>query len=196
MSAREQHPRHAASETNDLDQRFDTLVRREYARLAALAQMMLQQRADAEDVVQEVLLGVWKQRERFDFSDPMPYLVRAVRNRVFSRRRRRVTEWRWLRLESQRPAEAPPVVHLERDELLRDLRTAVRALPGRRREIFVLHRVNGLSYAQIASVLGISVKTVENQMGRALQQLRKALRSHFGVTLVIALSERVVSLIR
>jgi RNA polymerase sigma-70 factor (ECF subfamily) len=196
MPSREHLPRHVPSETNDLDQRFDALVRREYPRLAELAYAMLQQRADAEDVVQEVLLGVWRQRERFDFGDPTPYLVRAVRNRVISRRRRRVTEWRWLRLDPHQRSEAPPVVHLEHDELLRDLRTAVGALPERRREIFVLHRVNGLSYAQIASVLGISAKTVENQMGRALHQLRKALRSHLGVTMVIALSERILSLVR
>jgi RNA polymerase sigma-70 factor (ECF subfamily) len=157
--------------------------------------MMLQHRADAEDVVQDVLLGVWRLRERFDFNDPTPYLVRAVRNRVLSRRRRRVTEWRWLHRPHQQ-SEVPPAIHLEHDELMRDLHAAVRALPARRREIFVLHRVNGLSYAQIASVLGISAKTVENQMGRALDGLRKALRSHLGVTIVIALSGRLLSLIR
>jgi RNA polymerase sigma-70 factor (ECF subfamily) len=195
MPARVHHPRHVGSETSDLDRRFDALVRREYPRLAELAYVMLRHRADAEDVVQEVLLGVWRQRERFDFEDPTPYLVRAVRNRVISRRRRRVTEWRWLQLHPRQPSEVPPVIHLERDELLRDVQAAVRALPERRREIFVLHRVNGLSYAQIASVLGISVKTVENQMGRALDRLRKALRSHLGVTMVIALSGRLLSLI-
>jgi RNA polymerase sigma-70 factor (ECF subfamily) len=196
MRLRVHHPRHVAAETSDLDQRFDALVRREYPRLAELAYMMLQRRADAEDVVQEVLLGVWRQRERFDFDDPTPYLVRAVRNRVISRRRRRATEWRWLSGCPRLPSEAPPAIHLEHDELLRDLNAAVGALPERRREIFVLHRVNGLSYAEIASVLGISVKTVENQMGRALDRLRKALRSHLGVALVVALSERLLSWMR
>ncbi|HTJ22320.1 MAG TPA: RNA polymerase sigma-70 factor [Gemmatimonadaceae bacterium] len=196
MPARVHHPRHVASETTDLDQRFDALVRREYPRLAELAYVMLRHRADAEDVVQEVLLGVWRHRERFDFDDPVPYLVRAVRNRALSSRRRRGTEWRWLGLHPRQTPEAPPAIRLEHDELLRDFYAAMRALPERRREIFVLHRVNGLSYAQIASVLGISVKTVENQMGRALDRLRKALRSHLGVTIVVAISGRLLSLIR
>ena len=196
MPARVQHPRHVDSETSDLEQRFDALVRREYPRLAELAYVMLQHRADAEDVVQEVLLGVWRHRERFDFDDPTPYLVRAVRNRVLSCRRRQGTEWRWLRLHPHQTSEAPPAIRLEHDELLRDFYAAMRALPERRREIFVLHRVNGLSYAQIASVLGISVKTVENQMGRALDRLRKALRSHIGATIVVAISGRLLSLIR
>lgn len=196
MPARVHHPWHVPSETSDLDQRFDALVRREYPRLAELAYVMLQHRADAEDVVQEVLLGVWRHRERIDFDDPAPYLVRAVRNRVLSRRRQRGTEWRWLRLHPHQPSSTPPATRLEHDELLRDFDAAVRALPERRREIFVLHRVNGLSYAQIASVLGISVKTVENQMGRALDRLRKALRSHLGVTVVVAISGRLLSLMR
>lgn len=169
---------------------FDAMVRREYPRLAEHAYMLLSNRADAEEVVQDVLLGVWRHRARFDFERPAPYLVRAVRNRALSR-------WR-LRSRRASPVlaivddctEAPSDERLERDELLRDLDAAVASLPPRSREVFLLHRVNGLSYAEIGETLGISRKTVENLMGRTLKRLRKALRWHMGTSLVVALAAR------
>ena len=55
------------------------------------------------------------------------------------------------------------------------LRKAVAGLPDRCREVFELSRVHGLKYAEIAQVLGVSVKAVEAQMGKALQRLREQL---------------------
>ncbi len=57
-------------------------------------------------------------------------------------------------------------------------RAAVGRLPSRCRQIFLLSREDGLTYPEIARVLGISVKTVETQMGRALKSLRASLH-HF-----------------
>ncbi|HEX6533899.1 MAG TPA: sigma-70 family RNA polymerase sigma factor [Gemmatimonadaceae bacterium] len=173
-----------------LEARFDGMVRREYARLAELACMLLGNRADAEEVVQDVLLGVWRQRARFDFDRAVPYLVRAVRNRAHSRRRLRWHRVTRLLGPSDDWAGDTGDEWVERDELLRALDAAVASLPSRSREVFVLHRVNGLSYADIASSLGISRKTVENLMGRTLQRLRRALRGHLGLPFLVALAAR------
>lgn len=173
-----------------LEARFDAMVRREYARLAELACVLLGNRADAEEVVQDVLLGVWRQRTRFDFERAVPYLVRAVRNRVHSRRRLRWHRATRALTRSDDWAGDTSDDRVERDELLRALDAAVAALPSRSREVFVLHRVNGLSYADIAESLGISRKTVENLMGRTLQRLRRALRGHLGLPFLVALAGR------
>ena len=61
------------------------------------------------------------------------------------------------------------------EELAAALKEAMGALPERCREVFELSRVQGLRYAEIAAVLGISIKTVEGQMGRALRILRERL---------------------
>ena len=61
------------------------------------------------------------------------------------------------------------------EEIDAALKQAVGALPERCREVFELSRVHGLRYAEIASTLGISVKGVEAQMGRALRELRRRL---------------------
>jgi RNA polymerase sigma-70 factor, ECF subfamily len=181
---------HTADCARELEAEFDALVRREYPRLAELAYALLGSRADAEEVVQDVLLGVWRQRARFDFTEPRAYLARAVRNRVISRRRQQATEQRWVLAQPADAVRPPNDSRAERDELLRALDRAVDSLPARSREIFVLQRVNGLSYAEIAETLAISPKTVENLMGRVLQKLRHALRSHLSVSLALLAAGR------
>lgn len=188
LSARDRP--HADPAEAALAARFDALVRSEYARLAEYAYVLIANRADAEEIVQDVLFGVWRHRGHFDFERPVPYLVRAVRNRALSRRQ----------LLARRASRMLATVHdqtvaasddsLERDELLRDLDVAVASLPARSREIFLLHRVNGLSYAEIGETLGISRKTVENLMGRTLQRLRRTLRGHIGPSIIASLVTR------
>ena len=70
------------------------------------------------------------------------------------------------------------------------LQHTIEATASRPVQVFLLHRVNGLSYSEIGETLGISRKTVENLMGRTLQRLRKALRGHIGQSIVVALATR------
>jgi RNA polymerase sigma-70 factor (ECF subfamily) len=184
---------HAEPAEAALAARFDALVRSEYARLAEYAYVLTANRADAEEIVQDVLFGVWRHRDHFDFERPVPYLVRAVRNRSLSRRKllaRRASRMLAGVHAAHDQAVAASDDSLERDELLRDLDAAVASLPARSREIFLLHRVNGLSYAEIADTLGIARKTVENLMGRTLQRLRKSLRSHIAPSIIASLVTR------
>jgi RNA polymerase sigma-70 factor (ECF subfamily) len=69
-------------------------------------------------------------------------------------------------------------------ELEEKLRDAMNALPQQCRTIFQLSRFEGLKYQEIADQLGISVKTVENQMGKALKQLRVKLIDYLPIFLV------------
>ena len=63
-------------------------------------------------------------------------------------------------------------------ELEQKIREAIDHLPLERRKVFILSRYEGLTYIQIAGKLGISVKTVENQMGKALKSLREELSDY------------------
>jgi RNA polymerase sigma-70 factor (ECF subfamily) len=79
------------------------------------------------------------------------------------------------------PAVLPDVIlQLEESDLRSRLDTAIQALPEKCRIVFLLSRVEELSYQEIASQLGISVKTVENQIGKALKLLRQAIPDHRG----------------
>jgi RNA polymerase sigma-70 factor (ECF subfamily) len=73
------------------------------------------------------------------------------------------------------PQSAAADERLLREEAERLIQAAVDRLPDRCRLIFILSREQKLTYAQIAEVAGVSIKTVETQMGRALRSLRNAL---------------------
>src|SRR5687768_7707145 len=158
---------------------FEQLFRDHYAALVRFGEGLLRSRELAEDTVQEVLLNLWRQRETVRVDDSLrAYLYRAVRNRALNHirnervRREAVPQ---LVLESR---EASPAAdsELAETELEAAVRAAIAELPPRCREVFELSRVRGLKYQEIAEVLGISIKTVETQMGRALRSLRERLR--------------------
>lgn len=156
---------------------FETVFREHYAALVRFADAMLRSRESGEDIVQEVLLNLWRQRETLRVDDSLrAYLYRAVRNRALnSVRNDRVRREAVPHLVREAPQAAPGDADLLEGELEVAARAAIAELPPRCREIFELSRFQGLRYSEIAETLGISVKTVETQMGRALKALRERL---------------------
>ncbi len=166
---------------------FDELVRAHYGRLCNFAYRFVRSRDAAEDVVQEVFVRLWRQRDQFDVRDPLPYLYRAVRNRLVTCRRAELVRERWRTSVAREHVHAVDAgSELELAELRRALARAVEALPERCRVIFTMSREQDLSYPEIARSLGISVKTVETQMGRALKALRTKLAGYLSVALAVA----------
>lgn len=156
---------------------FDTLFRIWYPHLVHLAQAMLHDRSTAEEVVQDVMFELWRRREALVVQESIrAYLFQSTRNRALNHVRRWNVEKRGEphaadRLTMPAHADASATV----DELGAAITGAISSLPDRCREVFELSRVHGLRYAEIAEALGISVKTVEAQMGRALRTMRERL---------------------
>ena len=156
---------------------FDTIFRTWYGPLVGTAERMLRDRAVAEELVQDVMLELWRRRETLAADgSAQAYLFQATRNRVLNHLRHLRIEQRSepeIRGESSSsPRADSALVHEELDVAVQK---AVQALPDRCREVFELSRVHGLKYAEIAKTLGISVKTVESQMGKALRHMRSRL---------------------
>jgi len=157
---------------------FDTIFRAWYAPLVRVAEALLRDRGSAEEVVQDVMLELWRRREQLVLHQPpRAYLVQATRNRALNHLRRQKVEKRG----EPRAAEQlqPPLLadsRVSEAELDRAIVLAIAELPTRCREVFELSRVRGLKYAEIAEAMGISIKTVEVQMGKALRILRERLR--------------------
>jgi RNA polymerase sigma-70 factor (ECF subfamily) len=156
---------------------FDALFRAWYAPLVRVAEGVVRERAIAEEVVQDVLLEVWRRREQLGADEsPRAYLIRATRNRALNHVRHLRVQQRGAPYIGGRTEDAAQgVSRLVEEELDVAVRAAVAELPPRCREVFELSRVHGLSYAEIAGALEISVKTVEAQMGKALRTLRERL---------------------
>ena len=156
---------------------FDAIFRAWYAPLVRMAEGMLRDRAVAEEVVQDVMLELWRRRETLaPDGSPQAYLFQATRNRALNHLRHlRVAE----RGETNAAAELTMPASADRavaeGEIESAVRDAIRALPPRCREVFELSRMHGLKYAEIAQTLGVSVKAVEAQMGKALRTLRERL---------------------
>jgi RNA polymerase sigma-70 factor (ECF subfamily) len=138
---------------------------------------MLRERALAEEVVQDVMLEMWRRRETLSLDESLrAYLFRAAHNRALNHlRHERVKQRRMPYLAGESVSAPTAHLRLVEEEIDEALHQAVRALPERCREVFELSRVHGLKYAEIASALDISVKTVEAQMGKALRVLREQL---------------------
>lgn len=158
------------------EEAFEHLFRAFTPGLCAFVTRYVGSRAVAEELVQDLFLNIWQKRGELVIGNAVPsYLFTAARNRAINH----------LRRERRTGALDPAVVGRIDDpsvtgesallELL-DLQDAIGRLPARCRLIFMLSRQQDMTYDEIARSLGLSVKTVEVQMGRALKALRSWLR--------------------
>ena len=156
---------------------FDAIFRANYALLVRVAESMLRDRGTAEEIAQEVMLELWRRREQLEVTESVRgYVLQATRNRALNHLRHQAIERRSEPQLAERAAHAPAADARTREaELEAAIRSAVAALPNRCRAVFELSRVEGLKYAEIATRLGISIKTVEVQMGKALRIMRERL---------------------
>lgn len=130
----------------------------------------------AEDMVQEVFTQLWLKRENLNIEGKLrPYLKRAVTNRAINHLKRHNRLTFNESPEMEEPADTPDaeVSNAREDALQR----ALQQLPEKCRVVFILSRFEALSHKEISDSLGVSVKTIENQITKAMKILRAALNS-------------------
>jgi RNA polymerase sigma-19 factor, ECF subfamily len=161
---------------------FELLFRTHYASLCGFALRYTGQRALAEELVQELFTDLWTHRAEWDVRGSIrSYLFAAARNRALNLRRRQAVERDWAQEEAiddvreLHPIPEPADRALEAAEARARLDAALESLPERCRLVMHLRWHEQMSYASIAQVMGISVKGVENQLGRGLKALREKL---------------------
>jgi len=127
---------------------------------------------DAEDIVQQAFADIWeKNKEDISIVNMKSYLFQTVKNRSLNL----IAKSSLLQTVDEYPdiqdmTEEEAVASAEQDARLWE---AIDHLPTERKRIFLLSKRDGLKYQEIANQLHISVKTVENQMGKALKSLRE-----------------------
>jgi RNA polymerase sigma-70 factor, ECF subfamily len=157
---------------------FEAMFRTYYDGLCRYVAGYMGSRDAAEDVVQGVFARIWDDRAHWVVGDLQHYLYTAVRRRATSQFRRAAVRRRaapLLAFEASARADAAADAEFEATELRRRLERALTALPPRTRTAFVLSRAEGLSYAEAASRMAVSPKTIGVHISRALTVLRKAL---------------------
>lgn len=154
---------------------FEALFRQHYRPLCAFAVQYVKDIERAEDLVQDLFFRLWLEREQVRITTSVKaYLFAAVRNRCLNAVKAGARV-RSLHEDLHDAADEPGRSEDEHTERIARVQAAIEALPPERRKVFKLSRYEGLKYHEIAARLGISVKTVENQMGHALRTLRTEL---------------------
>lgn len=165
---------------------FSTIYVSYHAKLVRFASDYLPSLEDAENVVHDVFIDLWKNREQIDeIKHINAYLFRLVRNRCLDFIKHKVHEKAYedyALLEYQAREGALDMMgdsSLLTDELMLIVREEVIKLPPRCRQIFEMSRVDGLSHAEIANQLMLSENTVGVQLSIALRRLRKVTDAYF-----------------
>ena len=142
------------------------------ARLHRYALTILRDDDEAKDAVQAVFLKLWEKGEALDGNKSIKsYLYTSVHNHCLNIKRHQKVKARHL-ASSEEPTYQMED-KLSRQEDSRNIMAFLKKLPPRCRRIFIMSRLDEKKYADIAAELGISIKTVEVQMGKALKILRK-----------------------
>lgn len=155
---------------------FAAVFDKYYGKVFTFVRSMVRQRAVAEDITQDLFVKLWEKRRRLSrISSLDDYLFIAARNRVIDyfrsashKKNTALSEDLLLTLASHE-AEA----RLDNKSDVSAVRNATRNLPPKRRDIFVMSRFDGLTNDEIAKIMGITRKTVENQLSLADKQIKK-----------------------
>jgi RNA polymerase sigma-70 factor, ECF subfamily len=167
---------------------FRLLYEKFYSGLCVLAQRYTGSPDVAEEIVQDAFMRIWESRdERIIRGSLHSYLYASVRNGSLNYLKHRLIERKYsderqkhlertinLLLISQENGSSILIA----EEMDKTLHAALESLPPKCREIFLLHREKGFSYAEVAGVLGLSKNTVQRQVSIALEKLREKLLPH------------------
>lgn len=186
MSYAESRPQTAVQSAAALD--FESVFKTHFRALHAYGCTLLRDEAMAEEVVQQVFFKLWERRDRLHIESSITaYLYRAVYNDCMNHLRHQQVrqEHQHYTMKTSSEESADTEGQLAARELEQRIDAALKKLPQQCRTIFQMSRFESLKYHEIAAALGISPKTVEAQMGKALKLMRVALADYLPTLLFL-----------
>lgn len=168
---------------------FEAAFKNHFKALHAYAITIIRDDAMAEEIVQNVFYKLWKNRETIEINQSLQaYLYRAVYNDSLNHLKHEKVKATYRSYAAYSMSHSDNATDKTKmRELEQKLDEALKELPEQCRTIFQMSRFEELKYMQIADRLGISVKTVENQMGKALKLLRLKLVDFLPASLIMIL---------
>jgi len=178
-------PAHLAMPANA--RRFTDIVARERSRLANFIRGQVRDTAEAEDIVQDVLLEFYAAGEAIEQAGA--WLFRVARNRIIDRARKKKEEplpdfgdedgRSFLEANLPDPAMGPEAAYA-RSVLLGSIQAALQALPAEQRDVFVAHEIEGVSFADMSAQWRVPRNTLLARKRYAVLALRSRLRAEYG----------------
>ncbi len=162
---------------------FEMLFKNFYNPLCSYAFTILGDRDEAEDTVQRTMTRLWEGHRALDVQAGKAYLYTSVRNAAFNQIKHRKVRLKHVQEESH---DASFSTITESTIPLQDrINEALQKLPTQCRVVFEMSRFEELKYAEIAEKLNISVKTVENQISKALKIMRAELKDYLPALIIL-----------
>lgn len=143
--------------------------------LLHLALAIVYNREMAEEIVADVFIAVWRKRKGLHQVNNLKWYLYAATRNIALNYLRKYAHKKTLHLDEAHllEYEINPEAQLISNEMMRHINMAISELPPQCRVIFKLVKEDGLKYREVAVLLNISIKTVENQVGIALKKLTK-----------------------
>lgn len=167
---------------------FEQVFKTYFKNLHAYACTILKDEDEAEEMVQQVFFKLWERAENLSFTGSIAaYLYRAVHNESMNYlRHQKVKSTHQLQVAYSSKNQSENIAgRMISKELEKKFQSALAELPEQCRTIFQLSRFEEMKYREIAEKLSISIKTVENQMGKALKIMRAKLAEFIVSVLII-----------
>ena len=167
---------------------FEMLFRTYYQPLCNYAFTFVQDHDEAEEIVQSTFLQVWEKKHVLEIRTGVkPYLYAMVRNACLNVIKHEKVKQQHIAVQMAMGERSVESVSrsVMASELEAKIYNAMEALPEQCRLVFKLSRFEELKYAEIAQQLDISVKTVENHMGKALRIMREQLKDYLPLLLIL-----------
>jgi len=177
--------------TDSGEMTFEQVFKSHFKSLHAYACTILGEDLMAEEMVQNVFCRLWEKQDQLNIhGSTTAYLYRSVYNECLNYLKHKKVKAAYQAYASYQPQHDtdPAAKKILLSELEIRLNNAINDLPEQCRIIFQMSRFEELKYLEIADRLGLSVKTVENQMGKALKVLREKLSDYLPLLLLILLN--------
>ena len=148
---------------------FKTFYYRYYPKLFRFIWTRTGSKELAEDLIHDIFYKIWNHSDKIDIHTSVKaYLYRTAYNQILNYRRK-TKQLQEIQIEYEEK-------YFEDPDLKIALENALKHLPEKMRTVFILSRIEGLKYSEIAESCNIAVKTVETRMSEALKRLREALK--------------------
>lgn len=145
-----------------------------YSPLCNYAHTIIRDYHQAEDIVQNIFIQLWKNEKLTRLENPEPYLIQCVKFKCIDFLRKMKTNAE-LSVDVLPDIEKSHEFEFDEDDVEAVFAFLTSKLPPKTRQVFLMSRRDGLTYAEIAEELDVSKKTVENQMGAALKKMKESL---------------------
>lgn len=173
----------------DKEKKFEDVFRSHYKELHHYVFKMLQDADLAEEVVQQVFLGLWERDWEAEIHTSLrAYLYKSVYHSSLNLLKREQVKRRYVDYKVHQP-DALDYADQSDTALKQDLNKALGSLPEKSRLVFEMSRFQELKYQEIAELLDLSIKTVEGHMTKALRHLRIHLVDYLTVLLLTLITE-------